>query len=182
MRTAAPVRRLTLRARDARYHTYDELLGPLNGRFTDAVAERKERQARYRALALPPEWTGNPVPIVIGAGSAAMGTAPRGDVKGIGVVGGEVAGRARIVRDPGRADLLPGDIMVCPTTDPSWTPLFMLAEALVIDTGGAMSHGAIVARELGVTCVINTVTGTRDIPDGATVTVNGTTGVVTVGR
>jgi pyruvate,water dikinase len=105
-----------------------------------------------------------------------MGT----DVKGIGVVGGEVTGRARIVHDPRTADLAQGDVLVCPTTDPSWTPLFMLAEALVIDTGGAMSHGAIVARELGVTCVINTVTGTRDIPEGATVTVNGTTGVVTV--
>lgn len=49
------------------------------------------------------------------------------------------------------------------TTDPSWTPLFMLADALVIDTGGQLSRGAIVARELGVCCVINTVTGTRDI-------------------
>jgi pyruvate,water dikinase len=67
------------------------------------------------------------------------------------------------------------------TTDPSWTPLFMLADALVIDTGGAMSHGAIVARELGVTCVINTGTGTRVIPDGATITVDGSTGIVAIG-
>jgi pyruvate,water dikinase len=56
----------------------------------------------------------------------------------------------------------------------------MLAAALVIDTGGQMSHGAIVARELGVTCVINTVTGTRDIPDGATITVDGTRGTVAI--
>jgi pyruvate,water dikinase len=86
-----------------------------------------------------------------------------------------------VVHDPHDADLEPGDILVCVTTDPSWTPLFMLAEALVIDTGGQMSHGAIVARELGVTCVINTVTGTRDIPDGATITVHGGSGRVAIG-
>jgi pyruvate,water dikinase len=96
------------------------------------------------------------------------------------VVGEVVTGRARVIRDPDEADLEPGDILVCVTTDPSWTPLFMLAEALVIDTGGQMSHGAIVARELGVTCVINTVTGTRDIPDGATITVDGSSGRVAI--
>jgi pyruvate,water dikinase len=85
------------------------------------------------------------------------------------------------VTDPSQADLEPGDILVCQTTDPSWTPLFLVAEALVIDTGGAMSHGAIVARELGVTCVINTKTGTRDIPDGAAISVDGRSGVVTLG-
>ena len=79
-------------------------------------------------------------------------------------VGTGVAGNCQLWKDDD------GDILVCKTTDPSWTPLFMLAAALVIDTGGQMSHGAIVARELGVTCVINTVTGTRDIPDGATIT------------
>ena len=165
---------------DVFFLTYDELLGPLDGQLTDVVAERKERQARYRDLALPPEWTGNPVPVVIDTGAPAGDTPPVSDVRGIGVVGGEVTGRARILHDPRSADLAQGDILVCRTTDPSWTPLFMLAEALVIDTGGSMSHGAIVARELGVTCVINTVTGTRDIPEGATVTVNGATGLVTI--
>jgi pyruvate,water dikinase len=91
-----------------------------------------------------------------------------------------VSGRARVVRDPMAADLEEGDILVCATTDPSWTPLFMLAAALVIDTGGAMSHGAIVARELGVTCVINTGTGTRDIPDGAMIAVDGARGTVEI--
>ena len=56
----------------------------------------------------------------------------------------------------------------------------MLADALVIDTGGQMSHGAIVARELGVCCVINTVNGTRDIPDRATITVDATSGTVDI--
>lgn len=103
-------------------------------------------------------------------------------MRGIGIVGDRVTGRARVVQEPDAADLEPGDILVCVTTDPSWTPLFMLADALVIDTGGAMSHGAIVAGELGVTCVINTVTGTRDIPDGATITVDGSSGLVAIDR
>jgi phosphoenolpyruvate synthase/pyruvate phosphate dikinase len=97
------------------------------------------------------------------------------------VVGATVTGRARVVHDPSTTEFEDGDVLVCATTDPSWTPLFLLADALVIDTGGQLSHGAIVARELGVCCVINTVTGTRDIPDGTMITVNGVTGEVEVG-
>jgi phosphoenolpyruvate synthase/pyruvate phosphate dikinase len=101
-------------------------------------------------------------------------------LQGIGVVGRQVTGRARVVSDPSACEFEDGDILVCSMTDPSWTPLFLLADALVIDTGGQMSHGAIVARELGVCCVINTVSGTRDIPEGATITVDGSTGVVEI--
>ena len=61
--------------------------------------------------------------------------------------GGPVTGRARVVLRPDEGDdLEPGDILVCRSTDPSWTPLFALADALVIDIGGAASHGAVVAR------------------------------------
>jgi pyruvate,water dikinase len=133
-------------------------------------------------VTLPPEFTGPPQPVALTeAVPAAAATNGRRELKGIGVVGDKVTGRARVINDPNDADLEPGDILVCVTTDPSWTPLFMLADALVIDTGGAMSHGAIVARELGVTCVINTVTGTKQIPDGATITVDGSTGLVAIG-
>ena len=167
---------------DGFFLTYEELLELPAGPLQDLVAERREHHRRYEPLALPHAWTGQPVPVERAAADAVTGDAdgPSGAVEGIGIVGGRVTGRARVVRDPGSADLEPGDILVCATTDPSWTPLFMVADALVIDTGGAMSHGAIVARELGVTCVINTVRGTREIPDGATITVDGTTGVVSV--
>jgi pyruvate,water dikinase len=161
---------------DVFFLTMDEFTGALDGSARELVAERKERHARYETLALPPSWQGMPEPVATVPDERA--SAPR--LAGIGVVGSVVTGRARVVHDPATAELEPGDILVCATTDPSWTPLFMLAEALVIDTGGQMSHGAIVARELGVTCVINTVTGTRDIPDGATITVDGATGVVDI--
>jgi pyruvate,water dikinase len=172
---------------DVFFLTFDEFLAAPDPALREVVAERKERHARYLGLTLPPSWQGQPEPVPLTPGAQAgeddatalAGGAPRA-LRGIGVTGGLVTGRARVVHDPLDADLDEGDILVCRTTDPSWTPLFMLAEALVIDTGGAMSHGAIVARELGVTCVINTVTGTRDIPDGATITVDGATGAIEI--
>jgi pyruvate,water dikinase len=169
---------------DVFFLTGDEFLAGPDASIRDAIAERRERHERYRTLELPPSFTGPPIPIPIEvAGPSQDGSGQDGatELHGIGIVGEKVTGRARVIHDPNDADLDPGDILVCVTTDPSWTPLFMLADALVIDTGGAMSHGAIVARELGVTCVINTVTGTRDIPDGATITVDGSDGSVLIG-
>lgn len=90
-----------------------------------------------------------------------------------------VEGLARVVSNP-NVDEPPsvGEILVCALTDPSWTPMFMMAEGLVIDIGGVASHGAIVARELGVPCVINTETGTIDINTGDRLIVDGSEGVV----
>jgi phosphoenolpyruvate synthase/pyruvate phosphate dikinase len=69
---------------------------------------------------------------------------------------------------------------VCSATDPSWVGHFLVAAALVIDVGGPMSHGAIVARELGVPCVINTVIGTSSIRTGDTVRIDGGVGTVEI--
>jgi pyruvate,water dikinase len=76
--------------------------------------------------------------------------------------------------------LEPGDVLIAPITDPAWTPLFVPAGAVVVDVGATISHAVIVSRELGIPCVVSVTDGTRRIPDGATVTVNGTTGTVTV--
>ena len=167
---------------DVFFFTYEELLAGVNAPSQAMIAERKADHARFTALDVPQAWTGNPTAEVAAPKVADAPSGPAvAQISGIGVFGDEeVSGRARVALDPAAVDLEPGDILVCKTTDPSWTPLFLVAEALVIDTGGQMSHGAIVARELGVPCVINTLTGTRDIPDGAHITVNGTTGVVTI--
>jgi pyruvate,water dikinase len=171
-------------AEDVFFLTYDELIAGVDSPVHELVAARREDHRRYGESTLPPAWTGNPVPERTEPAAEDPGTAPRGDVitaiEGIPICGDTVTGVARVVTDPRDADLEPGEILVCRTTDPSWTPLFLVASALVIDTGGAMSHGAIVARELGITCVVNTGSGTRDIPDGATVTVDGRTGRVTL--
>jgi len=94
---------------------------------------------------------------------------------------GVAEGRARVVldsRDP--SALEPGDVLVAPITDPSWTPLFVPAAAVVVDVGAAMSHAIIVSRELGIPCVVSATGATRRIPDGARVRVDGGAGTVTV--
>lgn len=93
---------------------------------------------------------------------------------------GSVVGRVRVIDDPDAADdLEEGEILVCRTTDPGWAPLFSLAAGLVIDIGGPASHGAIVAREMGIPCVIGTGHGTSWLRTGDLVTVDGSAGRVT---
>jgi pyruvate,water dikinase len=102
-------------------------------------------------------------------------------ISGVSGSPGVVRGTARIVLDPHDPTALePGDILVAPYTDPSWTPLFMTAGAVVVDVGGQISHAVIVSRELGLPCVVSATGATEAIPQGATVEVNGDTGVVTV--
>ena len=96
---------------------------------------------------------------------------------------GVVTGRARIVRDPtSPPDLEPGDIMVAPLTDPAWTPLFLAVDGVVVNVGGQVSHAVIVSREMGIPCVVSVADATEQIQDGATITVDGTNGNVTLIR
>ena len=94
---------------------------------------------------------------------------------------GQAAGRARTVHDPSDAGALqPGEVLVAATTDPSWTPLFVGAAAVVVDVGTALSHAVIVSRELGIPCVPAAPHASRRIPDGALVRVDGDNGTVTL--
>ena len=94
---------------------------------------------------------------------------------------GSTQGRARIVLDPSNPpDLLPGDIMVAPITDPAWTPLFLAVEAVIVNVGAQISHAVIVSRELGIPCVVSVSEATKLIPDGATLEIDGTSGKVTI--
>lgn len=92
---------------------------------------------------------------------------------------GVAEGPARIIRDSSEwGRLRPGDVLVAPYTNPSWTPLFQRAIAVVVDTGAAGSHAAIVAREYGLPAVMGTVDGTRRLVDGERIRVDGTRGLV----
>lgn len=143
----------------------------------EIVAVRRATRAEYKAMVLPVAFTGMPVPIAVG--SSAEG-APR-EFSGAASGGGKVEGRARIVTDPEQdVELEDGDILVCRFTDPSWAPLMALSEALVIDIGGSASHGAVVARELGIPYVIGTEVGTRALRDGDRILVDGDQNVVRV--
>ncbi len=94
---------------------------------------------------------------------------------------GTVTGTARVIATPqDAARLQPGDILVTRATDPGWTPVFSVIGGAVLEIGGLLSHGAIVAREYGLPAVVNVPQCTRRIHDGQRITVNGTTGRVTI--
>tara|TARA_Y100001936_G_scaffold212940_1_gene221408 strand:- start:50637 stop:52466 length:1830 start_codon:yes stop_codon:yes gene_type:complete len=102
-------------------------------------------------------------------------------IQGLPGCPGVSEGRARVILDSHDPTALePGDVLVAPLTDPSWTPLFVPAAGVVVDVGAALSHAIIVSRELGIPCVVSATEATKRIPDGARVRVDGDTGVVTV--
>ena len=103
--------------------------------------------------------------------------------RGLAAAPGTASGKVRVLETPDEGDrLLKGEILVAQMTNPDWLPTIRRAAALVTDTGGMTCHAAIVARELGVPCVVGTRTATRDLHDGTTVTVDGTHGRVLAGR
>ncbi|MBI5515308.1 MAG: phosphoenolpyruvate synthase [Deltaproteobacteria bacterium] len=144
----------------------EALLGDL------APAELRRRVGRRRSLreVASQAWRAQrPVP------ERAQGAPLTGTAGSPGVA----SGPARViltVEDSSR--LQPGDVLVCPYTDPTWTPLFSLASAVVSDTGGPLSHAAIVAREYGIPAVLGTEVGTRALKDGERVVVDGGAGEV----
>jgi phosphohistidine swiveling domain-containing protein len=94
---------------------------------------------------------------------------------------GTVTGTARVILDPsGPLALELGEILIAPHTDPAWTPLFVPAAGVVVNVGAQVSHAIIVSRELGIPCVVSVTGATESIPDGATITVDGGAGTVTV--
>jgi pyruvate,water dikinase len=101
-------------------------------------------------------------------------------LQGLGVAAGIATGRACLIEDPRHAaHLATGDVLVAPSTDPAWTPLFLRAAALVTETGGFVSHGAIVAREYGIPAVVNVPGVMQRLTQGVSITVDGNRGTVT---
>ena len=85
-----------------------------------------------------------------------------------------------MVLDPRHANLVPGEILVCPGTDPAWTPLFLAAGGLVMEVGGMMTHGAIVAREYGIPAVVSVDRATERLKTGMIIKVDGSSGVIEI--
>lgn len=103
--------------------------------------------------------------------------------RGLAAAPGTASGKVRVLQTPDEGDRLQeGEILVAQMTNPDWLPTIRRAAALVTDTGGMTCHAAIVARELGVPCVVGARTATRDLHDGTTVTVDGARGEVVSGR
>lgn len=100
-------------------------------------------------------------------------------LSGLGVAAGSASGSARLIRHPGEhSKLQTGDVLVAPSTDPGWTPLFLRAKALIMEVGGYLSHGAIVAREYGIPAVVNVPGVMMALKDGEQLTVDGDEGKV----
>lgn len=178
---------------DVFYLTLDEAIGGLKGEntdgFQDPVSQRRAlRDEQMRVI--PPPYVGTlptdgviPGPpefqAMFGPGPDADSEAEPSVLRGIGGSAGAATGTAKVVRSPQEfGKIQPGDILVCTSTSPTWTPMFGSVGALVSDSGGVLSHTAIVAREYGLPAVVGVHGATSVITDGQVVTVDGDNGIV----
>ncbi|BDE15753.1 MULTISPECIES: PEP/pyruvate-binding domain-containing protein [Mycobacterium] len=162
---------------DVMYLTAAEISGVIPDHARTLVAERRAEQVRYRSFDIPTAFWGCPEPVWTTSAEPGESTA---DLSGIGASAGVVEGVVRVITDPSLAEAQPGDVLVAATTDPSWASAMLISSALVVDIGGTLSHAAVVARELGIPCVVNTGTGTRSLRTGDRVRVDGASGTVEV--
>jgi pyruvate,water dikinase len=144
----------------------------LGGDLPVLIADRRLAY-EYWFTVIPPEVIGSD-------GQPVHGEEEHGTtLEGVAVSGGRVRGIARIVLDPREAARLhAGEILVTQATDPGWTPVFPLVCGLVLEIGGQLSHGAIVAREYGIPAVVNVQGAMSHIQDGQVITIDGTEGKV----
>jgi pyruvate,water dikinase len=166
---------------DVFYFSLEELLsltrGESVGDVEQMVEERKQAFHRYSGLT-PPRLMTSEGEII--TGTRAGRKAPDGALIGTPVSAGVVEGIARVVMRPEEAKLNAGEIMIAPFTDPGWTPLFHSAIGLVMEVGGLMTHGAVVAREYGLPAVVGVDGATEKIKDGDRIRVDGTQGYVLI--
>lgn len=161
--------------------TKDELFDMLEGRAGIKLS-RAKAVARRRDYDRVLNRT-HDLPVYLRDGgevATEMTTEGEGGLTGIGWTSGSVTATARVVNRISDVDRVkPGDILVCASTDPGWTPVFMLLSGIVLETGGVLSHAVCLSREYGLPAV--QLPGCRGrIPDGATITINGSTGVITI--
>lgn len=167
-------------AEDIYYFSLPELQELLQGKMAsvqELIQQRKD-QFRLDEKRTPPRVMTSEGEIVETAAENAL--APEGALIGTPVSSGQVEGYARIVLKPEEAQLHEGEILIAPFTDPGWTPLFHSAKGLVMEVGGMMTHGAVVAREYGIPAVVGIDQATTKIQDGQYIRVDGTNGFVEV--
>ena len=161
---------------DLLYLTLAELSQLAQDQNTDWRARIAERRASYAR-----ELLRRQVPRLLLSDGRAFYEGMAGAEGAISLTGapvspGVVEGPVRVIFDPRRARLLPGEIMVCPGTDPSWTPLFLTAAGLVMEVGGMMTHGAVVAREYGIPAVVGVHQATTRLTTGQRIRLDGSSG------
>lgn len=162
--------------------------------FADAIGGVRPvpsiRNLLHDREALSAEWQAMAAPGLVDVGTHATAkvvptpvsttiSGRRGGWQGIPVGAGVAEGHARSIRHPNQGHLLQrGEVLIAPSTDPAWTPIFLRVAGLVLETGGYTSHGAIVAREFGLPAVVNVPGILELVPDGQRIRVNGDDGSV----
>ncbi len=141
------------------------------------IAQRRADLERYQKL--------SPPLIVTSDGEAPsvhyqMDDAPQGALLGNPVSSGVVEGVVHVIRDPQRETLSPGEILVAEFTDPGWTPLFINASGLILEVGGALTHGAVVAREYGIPAIVGVRDAISKLQTGQLVRVDGSRGIIEI--
>lgn len=162
-------------ADDVFYLLVDEL-DALPPDAADVVARRRAEHRRLAGVVPPTVFSGSWQP----TSASPQGLSSGDTLQGVGVCGGRVRGRVRIVRPETIDDLQPGEVLVAEVTDVGYTAAFCYAAAVVTELGGPMSHAAVVAREFGFPCVVDAQGATRALPSGALVEVDGGTGEIRV--
>jgi pyruvate,water dikinase len=164
---------------DIFYLTPDELPQLIAGTsFHSDIEERKQIRSRFLSIEIPDVIFSDSLHEI---GDPPLLESPHSkSLKGTPVSGGTAIGEAKVLLDPprGSEDMETGYILVCPSTDPGWAPLFPGARGLVMERGGVLSHGAIVAREYGIPAVANIPGATRIIKSGQRIKVDGDKGRV----
>lgn len=157
---------------------------PVPERFAACRAQITSRRADYQREKLrrqvPRLLLSDGRAFYEGVGASAADGGQDGVITGSPVSPGLAEGRVRVVLDPHTTTLAPGEILVCPGTDPAWTPLFLAAGALVMEVGGMMTHGSVVAREYGIPAVVGVHQATTRLHTGQHIRVDGTTGRITL--
>lgn len=162
-------------ADDVFYLLVDELEAP-PADIRGLVARRRAERRRLAAVTPPTVFSGRWEPVTRSGPTLSSGDT----LRGVGVCGGRVRGRVRIVRPETIDDLRPGEILVAEVTDVGYTAAFCYAAAVVTELGGPMSHAAVVAREFGFPCVVDVHGATTSLPAGALIEVDGASGEIRV--
>lgn len=169
------------REEDVFYLYLDELVALLENRLREDLKQlidfRKRAYEQYQKMT-PPRVMTSEGEVITGVGSDVE--APKGALIGTPVSAGVAEGYVKVILKPEAAKLNKGDILVAPFTDPGWTPLFYSVEALVVEIGGMMTHGSVIAREYGIPAVVGIENATKILKDGQYVRVDGTRGFVQV--
>lgn len=166
---------------DVFYLYLDELVALLENHFSEDLTRfidsRKKACEQYQKMT-PPRVMTSEGEVITGVRSDIE--APIGALIGTPVSAGVAEGYVKVILRPEAAKLKKGDILVAPFTDPGWTPLFYSVEALVVEVGGMMTHGSVIAREYGIPAVVGIENATKILKDGQYVRVDGTRGFVQI--